>query len=78
MQQIDEGEITFGKTYDLSTKQNAVALPMENSKFTKFNQEIYDNIYQKLANDEIKLFNHSDVTDVTNIPLQKIIVQSIK
>ena len=53
----------------LDAKVNGIGLPMETSRFTKFTQEDYDNIYQKLVDGEIKVLKDKDAKDANGLPL---------
>ena len=55
-----DGSFPGGKTSIFSAKNDGIGLPMETSKFEKFNQEQYDAIYKKLADGEITLIQFSE------------------
>ena len=55
-----DGSFPGGKTSVFTVANSGVGLPMETSKFEKFNQEQYDAIYKKLADGEITLIQFSE------------------
>lgn len=55
-----DGNFPGGATSVFAVANNGVGLPMETSKFAKFNQEQYDAIYKKLAGGEITLVQFSE------------------
>ncbi len=55
-----DGNFPGGATSVFTVANNGVGLPMETSKFTKFNQEQYDAIYKKLAGGEVTLVQFSE------------------
>lgn len=62
----------YGGNTVLGCAQNGVKLPMETSKFTKFNKEIYEALYAKLAADEngiaTAILRDTDVDSASKIP----------
>ena len=63
------GNFPGGQSVVLDAKVNGIGLPMETSRFTKFTQEDYDNIYQKLVDGEIKVLKDTDAKDANGLPL---------
>ncbi|EEG55210.1 hypothetical protein CLOSTASPAR_02729 [[Clostridium] asparagiforme DSM 15981] len=60
MKDFYDGSFPGGKTSVFTVANSGVGLPMETSKFEKFNQEQYDAIYKKLADGEITLIQFSE------------------
>ena len=78
---IDEfykGNFPGGQSVVLDAKVHGIGLPMETSRFTKFTQEDYDNIYQKLVDGSIKVLNDTDVGDVSQLPSDSVRVNLIQ
>ena len=72
------GEFPGGQALVKDAKVDGVELPMATSRFNTFSQEDYDVIFAKLVADEIKLLNDSDVTNVMEIPVERMTVTEIK
>ena len=74
-----DGSFPGGKTSAFTVANNGVGLPMDTSKFEKFNQEQYDAIYKKLADGEITLIqfsedNNDPTKDLTELANTKVTV----
>ncbi len=59
-----------GQSVILDAKVRGVGLPMETSRFTKFTQADYDNIYQKLIDGSVKILKDTDAKDATGLPVE--------
>ena len=78
---IDEfykGNFPGGQSVVLDAKVHGIGLPMETSRFTKFTQEDYDNIYQKLVDGSVKVLKDTDVGDVSQLPSDSVRVNLIQ
>jgi len=73
-----KNEFPGGKIDTLNASVGGVQLPMETSKFTKFTQETYDALYQKIVNKEITIDNDSIGLDVKALNVQKVVIEDIK
>ena len=70
-----DGNFPGGQTTTMTAANDGVGLPMDTSKFENFTQEQYDEIFAKLAADEIELTSFSegnidptkDLTELTNV-----------
>ena len=67
-----------GKSVILDAKVNGIGLPMETSRFQKFNKDDYDAIYQKLNSGAVKVITDKDAKDVNQIPLDIVKVNFIQ
>ena len=72
------GKFPGGKSVILDAKVNGIGLPMETSRFQKFNQNDYDTIYQKLVAGEIQVLTEKTIKDVTYLPLDIVKVNFIQ
>ena len=72
------GNFPGGQSVVLDAKVNGIGLPMETSRFTKFTQEDYDNIYQKLIDGSIKVLKDTDAKDANRLPLDIVKVNLIQ
>lgn len=59
-----------GTTATLNASSEGVQLPMDTSKFTKFNQADYDAIYKKIVNKEITIGNDTVAKDASGVPVE--------
>ena len=78
---IDEfykGNFPGGQSVILDAKVNGIGLPMETSRFTKFTQADYDNIYQKLVDGSIKVLKDTDAKNANGLPLERVKVNLIQ
>lgn len=66
-----------GKVVTLGAADDAIGLPLETSKFTKFTQADYDAIFDKLAKGEIQPKSQKDGDDVTKLPLERVNVEFV-
>ena len=73
-----DGNFAGGTTLNLSAKDDGIQLPMETSKFTKFTQEKYDELYGKLKDGSIKVENDTVAEDATGVPAEIVKVELIK
>lgn len=65
-----DGKFPGGQSVTLDASVEGVGLPMANSKFKTFTQEDYDAIYEKLVNDEIKIYKEVDKTDTSDLQVK--------
>lgn len=72
------GEFPGGQALVKDAKLDGVELPMATSKFKTFSQADYDEIFGKLVADEIKLLKDTDITNVMEIPVERMTVTEIK
>lgn len=71
---IYDNKFVGGKEALLTAEQGYVGLPLETSKFTKFNKEMYDAIYKKIQSGEVKVnadFTKDVKADIQNLKLEK-------
>jgi len=61
----------------LDATVGGVQLPMENSKFEKFSQADYDEVYGKIVNKEFEILGDQDVAGPKEIETQKVVVEEI-
>lgn len=72
---IYDNKFEGGKELILSAKDGYVGLPLETSKFTKFNKEAYEAIYKKLQSGDVKVseaFSKDTQKDIENLNLTKV------
>ena len=72
------GEFPGGEAQVKDAALDGVSLPMATSKFNTFTQEDYDAVFARLVANEITLLKDSDVTAVTEIPVENVAVTEIK
>ena len=72
------GNFPGGQSVVLDAKVNGIGLPMETSRFKKFTQEDYNNIYQKLVDGSIKVLKDTDAKDASQLPLDIVRVNLIQ
>ena len=72
------GQFPGGKSVILDAKVNGIGLPMETSRFKKFNQNDYEMIYSKLVSSEVKVLTDKDAKDVNQLPLDIVKVNFIQ
>lgn len=72
------GSFEGGKMVTLDAKDNGVQLPMETSKFKVFNQDKYDELYEKLQDGSITVENDTVAEDASGVPTEIVTVDSIK
>lgn len=65
-----DGSFPGGKTSVFSAKNDGISLPMATSKFTKFTQADYDNIYSQLKDGKITLVQPSKDNDDPSVDLK--------
>lgn len=56
-----DGTFEGGSVTNMSAAQNGVCLPMETSRFEKFDQESYDSVYKHIVDGLIVPYNKTDV-----------------
>lgn len=68
------GNISGGKVINYDAGNNGICLDYDTLKFSKFNSEIYQSIYYRLAQNDIKLISDTTVSkedlDLTNITIK--------
>lgn len=67
-----------GKMISLDAKSEGIQLPMETSKFTKFTQAKYDELYKKLADGEITVKNDTAGDSAEKLGLTNVKLTVIK
>lgn len=67
-----------GKSVTLTAAEDGIMLPMETSKFEKFNQEKYDELYNGMKDGKIKVENDAVAKDASGVPTEIVKVESIK
>lgn len=72
------GTFEGGVSVTLDAKQDGIELPMEHSKFTVFNQEMYDTLYQGMIDGTIKVDKDDVAADASGVPADIVVVESIK
>ncbi|WP_069999006.1 BMP family lipoprotein [Cellulosilyticum sp. I15G10I2] len=72
------GKFEGGVSVTLDAATNNVQLPMESSKFEKFNQEKYDAIYKQIIDGAIKISKNDIAEDAAQVPTTIVKVESIK
>lgn len=73
-----DGSFEGGKSISLDAKSEGIQLPMSTSKFSKFTQDKYDELYKKLADGTIKVNNDTVAKDPTGLAVTKVKVNLIK
>ena len=74
----DKQTFEGGKSITLGAADDGVQLPMETSKFEKFTQEKYDEIYEALKDGSIQVANDTAADDASKLPVEVVTVESIK
>lgn len=75
---VYDGTFEGGKSITLGAADDGVQLPMETSKFEKFTQEKYDEIYAALKDGSIQVANDTVADDASKLPVNVVTVESIK
>lgn len=75
---VYDGTFEGGKSITLGAADDGVQLPMETSKFEKFTQEKYDEIYAALKDGSIQVANDTAADDASKLPVNVVTVESIK
>lgn len=70
-------EFKGGTTQIYGAENNGIELPMETSRFEKFNMEDYKNIYEKLANGSIEVDNDINKS-IQDLKLENIKITEVK
>lgn len=73
-----EGNFKGGVAVTLDVTSNNVQLPMETSKFEKFTQEKYDEIYHKIADGSIRINKNDIAKNAADVPVKNVEVEEIK
>lgn len=72
-----DGTFEGGKSVTLTAADNGILLPMETSKFEKFDQAKYDELFQGLVDGTITVENDTVATDATGVPAEIVKVELI-
>ena len=64
-----------GKSITLTAADNGILLPMETSKFEKFDQATYDKLFQGLVDGSIKVENDTVAASATDVPAENVKVE---
>lgn len=78
LEEYYNGNFQGGVSLTLDAKTNNVQLPMETSRFEKFTQEMYDNIYKQVADGTIQIGKNDIAEDAADVPTTIVKVESIK
>lgn len=73
-----DGTFEGGTSVTLTAKEDGIKLPMDTSKFEKFDQAKYDELYGKLQDGTIVVENDTVATDAKDVPAEIVKVDSIK
>lgn len=73
-----DGNFEGGESVTLDVTTNSVELPMDTSKFEKFTQEKYDEIYSKIVDGAIQISKNDVAEDAADVPTDIVEVESIK
>jgi len=73
-----KGSFEGGKSVTLDATSGGIQLPMETSRFEKFTQEKYDEIYKNLVDGTIKIENDSVAEDASGVPTEIVKVELIQ
>ena len=72
------GNFAGGQTLNLDANSGGIMLPMETSKFSIFNQEMYDTLYGKLKDGSIEVVTDTAASDAAGVPTEIVKVDLIK
>ncbi|MFP3154780.1 BMP family ABC transporter substrate-binding protein [Lachnospiraceae bacterium ZAX-1] len=72
------GTFEGGKTVTLDASSEGVQLPMETSRFEKFTQEKYDDVYEGLEDGTTVVANDTVGEDATKVPAEIVTVELIQ
>lgn len=75
---IDDGTFPGGEDLVLGIKDDAVGLPMENSKFEKFSQDDYDKMYANIKEGKVTIKTNEDFEDPTQISASNVNLEYLK
>ena len=73
-----DGTFEGGKSVTLTAADNGILLPMETSKFEKFDQATYDKLFQGLVDGSIKVENDTVAASATDVPADNVKVELIQ
>lgn len=73
-----DGTFEGGKSVTLTAADNGILLPMETSKFEKFDQATYDKLFQGLVDGSIKVENDTVAASATDVPAENVKVELIQ
>lgn len=77
LEEYYNGKFPGGKSLVLGADKDGVKLPMENSKFEKFTQKDYDNVFKSLVEGKIEL-QKDDVKEATDLDVSVVSVKVVK
>ncbi|MCR5420007.1 MAG: BMP family ABC transporter substrate-binding protein [Lachnospiraceae bacterium] len=60
---------TGGAVYEMEAENNGIGLEMENSRFEKFDEELYNAIYEQLASGRIEPYSSTDFGNTSDLEL---------
>lgn len=63
------GTFNGGRTIVFTAKEGGICLPMENSRFVKFDDTTYDSIYSRLVDGGIEPYNQTDIGTTQELTL---------
>lgn len=72
-----DGTFEGGKSVILTAAEDGIKLPMETSKFEKFDQAKYDELYAGIADGSIEIGNDTIAADAAEVPTEIVTVESI-
>ena len=72
------GKFEGGKSITLTAAEGGIKLPMESSKFEKFTQQKYDELYAKLKDGTITVQNDTAAEDASGLATEIVKVEVIK
>ena len=75
---IDDGTFPGGKNIVLATKDDAIKLPIENSKFEKFSKEDYEKLYNNVKDGKIEIKNNDQAPEPTDLKAANVNLEYIK
>lgn len=78
IEKVVDSEGKIGVIEEMGTENGAVALPMKTSKFNKFTQEQYDDIYERLASGSIEIADDKTANRADEIGLKHVDVNVVK
>lgn len=73
-----DGTFEGGKSVTLTAADNGILLPMETSKFEKFDQATYDKLFEGLVDGSIKVENDTVAASATEVPAEIVKVELIQ
>ncbi len=71
------GNFPGGEILTLDATKEGVGLPMENSRFTQFNETDYKAIYDKLISGEVTVKSNTDAENVTDLSVERVTISYV-